>query len=101
MKLATILIIVAALEWGNGSAIYKERARYYSPTSDFITHLPGVETAPNFNMFSGYLYAGQNKYLHYWYVAFIYLFVTINRKINCIPIIYYFFCYRTNLVHKL
>uniref|UniRef100_A0A3P8T3L2 Carboxypeptidase n=1 Tax=Amphiprion percula TaxID=161767 RepID=A0A3P8T3L2_AMPPE len=39
----------------------------YAP--DEVTHLPGMMFKPNYRQWSGYLQAGQGKFLHYWFVT--------------------------------
>nr|XP_014349153.1 PREDICTED: lysosomal protective protein-like isoform X2 [Latimeria chalumnae] len=37
--------------------------------ADEVTGLPGLSTKPSFRQWSGYLKAGQGKFLHYWFVT--------------------------------
>uniref|UniRef100_A0A1A7XN05 Carboxypeptidase n=1 Tax=Iconisemion striatum TaxID=60296 RepID=A0A1A7XN05_9TELE len=39
----------------------------YAP--DEVTDLPGMTFKPNYRQWSGYLKAGQGKFLHYWFVT--------------------------------
>lgn len=39
------------------------------PEQDEVTSLPGLSVKPNFRMYSGFLSAGPNRRLHYWFVG--------------------------------
>ena len=72
MKMTSLTMITSrtfkkrALEGflGIGAAVMVSAA----PPSDKITHLPGLDKLPKFDMYSGYLNITSTKALHYWYV---------------------------------
>lgn len=43
-------------------------ARGQGPAEDEVRHLPGLSVQPTFKQYSGFLYAGGNRRLHYWYM---------------------------------